>query len=82
MDDLLAGLDRELPGRIEGFYVVGSTCLGAFRSDRSDVDFVAVIADGGLDAAGRFGIAEPGFDVNPVTRHTLAAHGIAIRGRG
>lgn len=51
VDDLLAGLDREPPGRIEGFYVVGSTCLGAFRSDRSDVDFVAVVADGGLDAA-------------------------------
>ena len=47
VDDLLAGLDRELPGRIEGFYVVGSTCLGAFRADRSDVDFVAVVADGG-----------------------------------
>jgi hypothetical protein len=31
-------------------YVVGSTCLGAFRADRSDVDFVAIVADGGLDA--------------------------------
>jgi Domain of unknown function (DUF4111) len=136
VDNLLAGLDRELPGRIEGFYVVGSTCLGAFRPCRSDVDFVALVADGWFDAAelrrlrtihrglwraalardalrgrwpvvcngsylapdalsrsplevtplaghvaGRFGIAEPGFDVNPVTWRTLAAHGIALRGR-
>jgi hypothetical protein len=51
MADLLGRLDRELPGRIEGFYV-----------------------------AGRFGAAEPGFDVNPVTWHTLARHGIAVRG--
>jgi Domain of unknown function (DUF4111) len=136
MEDLLARLDRELPGRIEGFYVVGSISLGAFRVDRSDVDFVAIVAEGGLDAAelrrlraihmgrwraalardvalrrrwpvvcngsylpadalsrsplavtplaghvaGRFGIAEPGFDVNPVTWRTLATHGIAIRG--
>jgi hypothetical protein len=135
VEDLLARLDRGLPGRIEGFYVVGSACLGAFRPDRSDVDFVA-IADGRLDArelrrlraihlsawgaalardvalrrrwplscngsyitvedlsrsplqvtplaghvAGHFGIDRPGFDVNPVTWHTLARHGIAIRG--
>ncbi len=50
VDDLLGRLDRALPGRVEGFYVVGSTCLGAFRVGRSDIDFVA-IADGGLDAA-------------------------------
>jgi aminoglycoside adenylyltransferase-like protein len=135
VDDLLAGLDDQLPGRIEGFYVVGSTCLGAFRAERSDVDFVAIVAGGRLDAselrrlrnihrklwgtalardalrgrwpvvcngsylppdalsrsplqvtplagqvAGRFAIAEPGFDVNPVTWHTLASHGIAVRG--
>jgi hypothetical protein len=35
--------DRLLPSRITGFYVVGSTALGAFRVDRSDIDFVAVV---------------------------------------
>ena len=42
-EDLLARLDRALPGRIEGFYVVGSACVGAFREGRSDVDFVAIV---------------------------------------
>ncbi len=136
VDDLLARLDRALPGRVEGFYVVGSVCLGAFREGRSDIDFVAVLA-GRLDprelrrlravhlgrwaaalagdaalrrrwplvcngsylergalarsplavsalaghVAGRFAIAPArGFDVNPVTWHTLARHGIAVRG--
>ena len=41
-EDLLARLDRALPGRIEGFYVVGSACMGAFRPGRSDLDFVAI----------------------------------------
>jgi len=40
----LTGLDRALPGRIEGFYVVGSASFGAFRPGRSDLDFVAVLA--------------------------------------
>jgi hypothetical protein len=136
VDDLLARLDRALPGRVEGFYVVGSTCLGAFREGRSDIDFVALV-EGTLDPAqlrrlraihlgrwaaallgdavlrrrwplvcngsylergalarsplevtplaghiaGRFAIAPArGFDVNPVTWHTLARHGIAVRG--
>ena len=42
-DDLLARLDRALPGHIEGFYVVGSACMGAFLEGRSDVDFVALV---------------------------------------
>jgi Aminoglycoside adenylyltransferase, C-terminal domain/Nucleotidyltransferase domain len=42
--------DRLLPGRIVGFYVVGSTALGAWRPDRSDIDFVAVL-DRALAAA-------------------------------
>ncbi len=44
-DDLLARLDRAVPGRIEGFYVVGSASMGAFRPGRSDVDFVAIVDD-------------------------------------
>ncbi|WP_206185020.1 aminoglycoside adenylyltransferase domain-containing protein [Thermoactinospora rubra] len=44
----LAVADRVLPGRIRGFYLVGSTALGAYRPDRSDIDFVAVV-DGDLD---------------------------------
>jgi len=42
----LREVDLAAPGAIEGFYVVGSTALGAFRPGRSDVDFVAVIGDG------------------------------------
>jgi hypothetical protein len=136
VDDLLARVDRALPGRVEGFYVVGSVCLGAFRDGRSDIDFVAIVG-GGLDpdelrrlravhlgrwasavagdtvlrrrwplvcngsylsrgalarsplkvqalaghVAGRFEAAPArGFDVNPVTWHVLARHGIAVRG--
>lgn len=40
----LAGVDRVLPGRLEGFYLVGSVALGAFRPRRSDIDFVAVLS--------------------------------------
>jgi len=43
VSDLLAGLDRALPGRVEGLYVVGSASTGAFRPGRSDVDFVAIV---------------------------------------
>ncbi len=136
VDDLLGRLDRAVPGRVDGFYVVGSACLGAFRVGRSDLDFVAVVAgelgrgelarvravhigrwgsalvrDGAVrrrwplvcngiylrsgdlsrsplevtplagHIAGRFKVAErDGLDVNPVTWHTLAGHGIAVRG--
>ncbi len=38
----LSRLDAALPGWVEGFYVVGSVCLGAFAPGRSDLDFVAV----------------------------------------
>lgn len=46
VDDLLGRLDRVVPDRIEGFYVVGSASMGAFRADRSDVDFVAIVTGG------------------------------------
>ena len=135
-EDLLARLDRVVPGRIKGFYVVGSASMGAFRAGRSDVDFVAIV-DGEFRPAelrrlralhvgrwtsalihdtalrgrwplvcngvylragdltrsplevtplaghvtGRFRAApREGFDVNPVTWHVLARHGIALRG--
>jgi hypothetical protein len=39
----LGWADRLLPGRIIGFYVVGSAALGGFRPGRSDIDFVAVL---------------------------------------
>lgn len=44
--------DRLLPGRISGFYLVGSVALGAYRPGRSDIDFVAVVdGDGELSPA-------------------------------
>jgi hypothetical protein len=46
----LSHIDRLLPGRVTGFYVVGSTALGAYRERRSDIDFVAVV-DGDLGPA-------------------------------
>jgi hypothetical protein len=39
----LAVADRLLPGRITGFYLVGSAALGAWHADRSDIDFIAVL---------------------------------------
>jgi hypothetical protein len=43
----LSLVDRLLPGRVGGAYVVGSTALGAYRPGRSDVDVVLVV-DGRL----------------------------------
>ena len=136
VEDLLVRLDRSLPGRVEGLYVVGSASTGAFCLGRSDVDFVAIVDrdlsrrelvrlcgvhmgrwtsalvhDTALrrrwpllcngiylrsedlsksplivtpvagNVSGRFRPApRDGFDVNPVTWHTLARHGIAVRG--
>ncbi|RJL36123.1 aminoglycoside adenylyltransferase domain-containing protein [Bailinhaonella thermotolerans] len=43
MGRYLAAADREAPGLVEGFHLVGSVALGAFREGSSDVDFVAVV---------------------------------------
>ncbi len=43
VDRYLKTMDQALPGRIDGFYVVGSVALGDFQPGRSDVDFVAVV---------------------------------------
>lgn len=45
----LAGVDRLLPGAVTGFYLVGSVALGAYREQRSDIDFVAIV-DGDVGA--------------------------------
>jgi hypothetical protein len=37
VDDLLRRLDRAVSGRIDGFYVIGSACMGAFCAGRSEV---------------------------------------------
>jgi Domain of unknown function (DUF4111) len=58
--------DQAIPGRIDGFYVVGSACIGAFHAGRSDLDFVAIVSAGlgrrelarvGAVHAGRWGSA-------------------------
>lgn len=43
VDRYVGVADRLLPGRVIGFYVVGSVALGGYRPARSDVDFVAVL---------------------------------------
>ena len=48
VDRYLDRADRLLPGRVTGFYLVGSVALGAYRPGRSDIDFVAVL-DGDRD---------------------------------
>ena len=64
--------DRLLPGRVTGFYVVGSTALGASRAGRSDVDFVAIV-DRGLDAG----------EVRRLRAlHAVTAGGSALRAAG
>jgi len=43
VDCYLERMDQALPNRLEGFYLVGSNALGAFRVGRSDIDFVAIV---------------------------------------
>ena len=46
----LAAVDAEAPGVVEGLYLTGSTALGEFRPNTSDIDFVAVTSER-VDAA-------------------------------
>lgn len=39
----LAVADRLMPGRVAGFYLVGSAAVGAWRPNVSDIDFIAVV---------------------------------------
>ena len=49
VEQYLRCLDRLLPGRVVGFYVVGSTAQGAYLPGRSDIDYVAVLRERGGD---------------------------------
>ncbi|MEJ3653968.1 aminoglycoside adenylyltransferase domain-containing protein [Actinomycetes bacterium KLBMP 9759] len=120
----LALADDRLPGLVEGLYLHGSLGFGEFHPERSDIDFVAAVAErpdaeqvvalgevlgevarrhprphfdgihvlrtdlaaipsgcpdvpcfheGRFDPAGRF-------ELNPVTWHELAWHGVTVRG--
>lgn len=74
--------DAEIPGLVEGLYLVGSLALGDFRPHRSDIDFVAVTS--GRPEAARLAALEhvhaqlqkryrrPFFDGIYVTRNDLA----------
>ena len=42
VDRYLGHVDKRLPGRLVGLYVVGSAALGAYRPGRSDIDVVGV----------------------------------------
>jgi Domain of unknown function (DUF4111)/Nucleotidyltransferase domain len=44
VDDYLTQVDAELPGLVEGLYLVGSVALGDFKPRTSDIDFIAVTA--------------------------------------
>jgi Aminoglycoside adenylyltransferase, C-terminal domain len=46
----LALADERVPRRIDALYIVGSVALNDFRPPHSDIDFIAVVADG-LDPA-------------------------------
>lgn len=120
----LDAMDDVAPGLVEGLYLHGSLGFGEFSADRSDIDFVAVLAarpdadtvDALADAHRRLRARHPRpffdgmhvllddlakppdqcpdvpctqmgvfkeagrFDVNPVTWHELARHGVVVRG--
>lgn len=76
----LAVADRMLPQRIVGFYLVGSTALGAYRDGRSDIDFIAVLdrrlSDGELR---RIRLAQLASNLRTAPRALLHGH-VALPG--
>ncbi|WP_405983329.1 hypothetical protein [Streptomyces sp. NBC_00872] len=123
-DTFLAAIDHFAPGLVRGLYLHGSLGFGEFYADRSDVDFVALLAarpdSDALEAlaashrqvsrrhgrphfdgfhvlaedlvrspmdcpdvpCAQAGVCQDAgrFDVNPVTWHELARHGVTLRG--
>lgn len=67
-----ARIDAEAPGLLQGLYLVGSLALDDYRPGVSDVDFVAVTESP----------VNPDVPAerHPVTWHTLASHGVPVRG--
>jgi len=45
VDAYLCAIDTDAHGLVEGLYLTGSTALGDFRPQTSDIDFVAVTAN-------------------------------------
>jgi predicted nucleotidyltransferase len=43
LDEYLSRLERDVPGVVKAFYLVGSMALGGFNPRLSDVDFVAIL---------------------------------------
>jgi predicted nucleotidyltransferase len=46
ISEYLKLFDKLLPEVMEGFYVYGSAATGDFRSERSDIDFIAIVKNG------------------------------------
>jgi hypothetical protein len=80
VDRYVRHLDRRLPGRVLGLYVVGSTALGAYRPGRSDIDVVGV-TDGrfGPDDLRRLRMVHVGAGAGSVAR-AVARGRLAIPG--
>lgn len=45
VDDYLTAVDAEVPGLVQGFYLVGSVALDDFHPASSDINFLAVTSD-------------------------------------
>lgn len=87
-DHYLKAVDQALPGRIAGFYLVGSVALGDFQPGRSDIDFVAVVTQP-LDAPElrrvsslqRHLYVQSLLDTIPHLRWPLVCNGVFVEGQ-